>query len=485
MKMRRLLSLALALTLSLALAATAQAADLTYAVTGGNLYFDAGTGTITDCDTTVTAANIPTEIYGVPVTAIGNGAFAECDSLAAVTIPSTVTSIGGSTFLNCMSLTSIVIPDSVTELESHIFRGCGSLQNVTLSRNLTAIPAYAFYGCSALTGIAIPDSVTSIGERAFAFSGLTSITVPDSVTTIGGSAFAGCDSLTDADLGSVSSIGTLLFEHNSSLAHVTLSSSLTELPNSTFSRCTALEELVVPEGVTTLGQLLFFETDALRTITLPSTLQHVESVAFDACVNLTDVYYNGTAMDWAAIRIDGGNNRPLTAATIHFAEPVAGFTDVTTGDYYAEAVEWAVAQEITNGTTATTFSPDDTVTRAQAVTFLWRAMGRPEPAASASTFTDVTNPDSYYYDAVLWATEQGIINGVGQGRFDPNGTLPYDQILTLLCRASGGDASGSDWSAAAVNWAADNGLTEGLSFSAKDSCPRADVAYCLWKQLAD
>ena len=74
---------------------------------------------------------------------------------------------------------------------------------------------------------------------------------------------------------------------------------------------------------------------------------------------------------------------------------------------------------------------------------------------------------------------------MGHGRFDPNGTLPYDQILTLLCRASGGDASGSDWSAAAVNWAADNGLTEGLSFFAKDSCPRADVAYCLWKQLAD
>ena len=86
---------------------------------------------------------------------------------------------------------------------------------------------------------------------------------------------------------------------------------------------------------------------------------------------------------------------------------------------------------------------------------------------------------------ISWATEQGIINGVGQGRVDPNGTLPYDQILTLLCRASGGDASGSDWSAAAVNWAADNGLTEGLSFFAKDSCPRADVAYCLWKQLAD
>ena len=483
MKTRRFLSLILALTLCFALAVPASAADLTYAVTGGSIYFDANTGTITGCDSTVTRADIPSEIYGVPVTAIGIGAFDSCSSLTAVTIPSTVTSIGGSAFLHCTSLTSIVIPDSVTQMGSGIFRGCGSLQNVTLSRNLTEIPAYAFYDCGSLTGITIPDSVTSIGERAFAFSGLTSITVPDSVTTIGGSAFAECDSLTSADLGSVSSIGTLLFERDFSLAHVTLSSSLTELPNSTFSRCTALEELVVPEGVTTIGQLLFFETDALRTITLPSTLQHVESVAFDDCVNLTDVYYNGTAMDWAAIRIDGGNNRPLTAATIHFAEPVAGFTDVSTTDYYGEAVQWAVNQGVTGGTSETTFSPADTVTRAQAVTFLWRAAGSPAPAASSAPFADVT-PDAYYYQAVLWAAENGITGGVGENQFGPEQTLAYDQIFTFISHAVGESGTGADWSEAAVNWARESGLTDGLSFSAKDSCPRADVIYCLWKRMA-
>ena len=90
----------------------------------------------------------------------------------------------------------------------------------------------------------------------------------------------------------------------------------------------------------------------------------------------------------------------------------------------------------------------------------------------------------YYYRAVLWASDQGITGGVGNGQFGLSATLTYDQILAMLCRASGGTASGRDWSAAAVSWAAENGLTEGLTFSPKDNCPRSDVVYCLWKQLA-
>lgn len=163
---------------------------------------------------------------------------------------------------------------------------------------------------------------------------------------------------------------------------------------------------------------------------------------------------------------------------------VAGFSDVHESDYFAEAVAWAKDSGITGGTTATTFSPASTVTRAQAVTFLWRAAGSPQPTSTVSPFTDVTDTSAYYYDAVLWAAEQGITGGIGNNQFSLYGTLTYDQILAMLCRASGETATGSDWSAAAVNWATANGLTDGLTFGAKDSCPRADVVYCLWKQLA-
>ena len=163
---------------------------------------------------------------------------------------------------------------------------------------------------------------------------------------------------------------------------------------------------------------------------------------------------------------------------------VAGFSDVHESDYYADAVVWAKETGVTGGTSATTFSPGSTVTRAQAVTFLWRAAGSPQPAAATSPFTDVTDTGAYYYDAVLWATEQGITGGVGNNRFSVDGTLTYDQMLAMLCRAAGDTTTGDDWSAAAVAWAKERGLTNGLNFGAKNSCPRSDVVYCLWKQLA-
>lgn len=164
---------------------------------------------------------------------------------------------------------------------------------------------------------------------------------------------------------------------------------------------------------------------------------------------------------------------------------VAGFADVHQSDYYAEAVAWAKEHNVTGGTTPTTFAPGETVRRNQAVTFLWRAAGEPEPASLTSPFTDVTDAGVYYYKAVLWAAERGIIGGVGGGRFAPDSTLTYEQILAMLCRAAGEDASGSDWSVKAQTWAASSGLTDGLRFTAAAGCPRSDVVYCLWKQMEE
>lgn len=163
---------------------------------------------------------------------------------------------------------------------------------------------------------------------------------------------------------------------------------------------------------------------------------------------------------------------------------VGGFRDVYEDDYFADAVVWAKQTGVTGGTSATTFSPNNTVTRADAMTFLWRAAGSPEPESLVSPFSDVTDTGAYYYKAVLWASENGITSGVSATAFGIKNTLSYDQILAFLFRAAGETDVGSDWSAAAVNWAAENGLTAGLTFTAKGSCPRSDVIYCLWKQLA-
>ena len=109
------------------------------------------------------------------------------------------------------------------------------------------------------------------------------------------------------------------------------------------------------------------------------------------------------------------------------------FTDVNKGDYFYDAVLWAVEQGITSGTTATTFSPDATVTRAQTVTFLWRAAESPKPPAE-NPFADVA-ADAYYANAVLWAAEENITSGTSATTFSPGSNCTRAQIVTFLWRA--------------------------------------------------
>ena len=99
-----------------------------------------------------------------------------------------------------------------------------------------------------------------------------------------------------------------------------------------------------------------------------------------------------------------------------------------------------------------------------------------------SPFSDVTDTNSWYYKAVLWAAEQNITKGMGNQMFGVSGTLAYDQMLTFMARAADADTSG-DWSGKAIAWATDNGLTDGLTFTAKGNCPRSDVVYFLWKEM--
>ena len=172
----------------------------------------------------------------------------------------------------------------------------------------------------------------------------------------------------------------------------------------------------------------------------------------------------------------------LGNGTLNISEPGVSFADVPADAYYAQAVKWAVERGITSGTGGNSFSPDMSVTRGQAVTFLWRAAGQPKSTIAVNPFTDVI-AGAYYYDAVLWAVQQGITNGTSDTAFSPDLQLNRDQLLTFLCRANGGYAGGSDWSKLAVDWANARGLIAGVpgTFVANSACPRSDVVYYLWK----
>ena len=169
------------------------------------------------------------------------------------------------------------------------------------------------------------------------------------------------------------------------------------------------------------------------------------------------------------------------------------FVDVATGSYYEDAVDWAVENGITKGTDDTHFSPDGICTRAQAVTFLWRAAGSPKPETRTMPFTDIP-AGSYYYDAVLWAVENGITKGTSDTTFSPNMTCSRAQIVTFLWRSEKSPAAGTAnpfadvkstaYYADAVLWAVKENITKGTTnttFSPNADCTRAQIVTFLWR----
>ena len=173
------------------------------------------------------------------------------------------------------------------------------------------------------------------------------------------------------------------------------------------------------------------------------------------------------------------------------------FVDVPEGSYYEEAVAWAVENGITKGTSDTTFDPNGICTRAQAVTFLWRAAGCPAPKTITMPFTDV-KAGSYYYDAVLWAVENGITKGTSDTTFSPDVTCSRAQIVTFLWRSEKSPAAGSSnpftdvaadaYYADAVLWAVKEDVTKGTTdttFDPNADCTRAQIVTFIWRALAE
>lgn len=173
------------------------------------------------------------------------------------------------------------------------------------------------------------------------------------------------------------------------------------------------------------------------------------------------------------------------------------FVDVPEDSYYEEAVDWAVENGITNGVSSDRFDPDGLCTRAQIVTFLWRAAGSPVPKSTGHNFTDV-KAGSYYEQAVLWAVENGITVGTSSTTFSPDATCTRAQAVTFLYRASdspavSGSAAFSDvatdaYYADAVAWAEKKGITTGIGgglFGSNNDCTRAQIVTFLWRAMAE
>ena len=235
------------------------------------------------------------------------------------------------------------------------------------------------------------------------------------------------------------------------------------------------------------------------------TIRPAGTIAWD--LPLTTVLEDGKAYAWTFTPNDTHNYTILTGTLVPYVDDgmdyipgvIGGntgsfnFHDVSRLDYFYDAVKWAAENGIASGTGRYTFSPNAVCTRAQTVTFLWRAAGSPLPRYRVCPFTDV-NPRDYYYDAVLWAVEQGITTGLNATTFGPDVTVTRGQVATFLYRAASAakpntfspftDVKTTAYNYDAILWAYDNRITTGTSdttFSPDAYCTRAQIVTFLYR----
>ena len=501
--------------------------EVKYAVEGGYLTFDKKTGTVTNCNPSVTKANIPHTIKGVTVTSIGGSAFRYCTSLTSVTIPDSVTSIGGWAFTDCASLTSVTIPDGVTSIGEYTFSWCTSLTSATIPDSVTSIGEFAFHNCKSLTSMTIPRSVVSIGYDAFGWcESLTSVTILDGVRSIGNSAFTDCKSLTSVTIpNSVTSIGRGAFSSCASLTGIWVaegnshyvsdaSGVLFNKDKTTLVQCPgAFAVYTIPGSVTSIGDDAFSGCASLTSVTIPDSVTSIGNYAFSCCGSLTDVYFTGTETAWNCITI-GTANDALKNANIHYnyvshthsykavvTAPTCtskGYTTHTCacGDSYVDTYVDALGHAWDNG--KVTKEPTATETGVRTFTCTRCSATKTEsiPVVSVDVtqmFTDVEK--NWAYPGIQYCVTHGIMGGMGDGTFAPTGTTTRAQIVQILYNLEGTPAvSGTtpftdltaNWYKPAILWAYQNNVVAGTSpttFAPDQPVTREQIAVILTQYM--
>ena len=480
--------------------------------------------------------------------------FSGCSALEAISIPDSVKTLGEGVFSGCAALKEVKIPGEVTVIPKNAFSGCAALESVSIPASVTAIKEAAFDGCTALKNVtflgkddewsqvAIEGSNAALNDALKSFASHThsyvdTVTAPtctangytvhkcscgdtktDSYTKMLGHSYQGgicvrCGVLEDHkhDFKQTVTAPTCTSEGFTTYTcacgesykknYVSALEHKPELKNEKKAGC--LKGGYTGDEVCTVCGKVFKAGSVILALGHSTELRNEKAATCVnggytgdlVCVRCGDIIEQGKATAAAGHKFFGGKcsvcdaqesgSRPVEAKS---------FDDVIPGTFYYDAVMWAVKNNITKGTGASTFSPGDGCTRFQIVTFLWRACGCPT-AATAASFSDVSPSDSFY-EAVRWAVERGITKGTGGSSFSPYATCTRAQIVTFLYRAAGSptvssgirffDVAPNAFCRDAVVWATERGITNGTSdttFSPDAACTRAEVVTLLYRTL--
>ena len=418
------------------------------------------------------------------VTGIGSWAFEDCRMLTEVSFPESLKKIGASAFDGCAALQSVYIPASTTRVVERAFAGCSGLQEILVDPENTKYCNDEFgvlytkdlqqlvqYPAARQGAYEVGDQVVLICDFAFyECRGLTEITLPKTLVAIGVYGFYDCRSLRTVDIPeNVKTVATAAFSDCLELRHVTVRTEKTQFQDAAFYECTNLKHL------------LYKGTSAQWYASFPTP----EDGHLDA------VMHFGASGDELTKQPDGSLYCSICQRDICSE---ASFSDVEEADYFYDPVLWAVENNITNGMSETEFAPDAFCTRGQVVTFLWRAAKQPEVSSKNNPFTDVEQ-GQYYYDAVLWAVEAGITNGYSATQFAPDKICTRAQVATFLWRWQGQplpknptnpftDVAPSAYYYDAVLWAVEKGITNGVSataFAPDADCTRGQIVTFLYR----
>ena len=482
------------------------------------------------------------------------GLFSGCSALEAISIPDSVKTLGEGVFSGCAALKEVKIPGEVTVIPKNAFSGCTALESVSIPASVTAIKEAAFDGCTALKNVTFLGKDDEWGKVTIAgkndaldsatknfpnhtHSYVDTVTAPtctangytvhkcscgdtktDSYTKLLGHSYQGgicvrCGVLEDHkhDFKQTVTAPTCISEGFTTYTcacgesykknYVSALEHKPELKNEKKAGC--LKGGYTGDEVCTVCGKVFKAGSVILALGHSTELRNEKAATCVnggytgdlVCVRCGDIIEQGKATAAAGHKFFGGKcsvcdaqesgSRPVEAKS---------FDDVIPGTFYYDAVMWAVKNNITKGTGASTFSPGDGCTRFQIVTFLWRACGCPT-AATAASFSDVSPSDSFY-EAVRWAVERGITNGTGGSSFSPYATCTRAQIVTFLYRAAGSptvssgirffDVAPNAFCRDAVAWATERGITKGTSdttFSPDAACTRAEVVTLLYRTL--